>query len=204
MVAASIESFQKAPCCIHNMKNSSTQPNLTDLCGKYFTYNDFVTCSATFKSLNEPIDNAPKVRETYISMNEYTKEILDCVFEQFGDVELTYGFCSQGLSRKITKGIAPRFDQHAGHKTNKTGKTICPRLGFASDFIVPNISMLVVAQWIVANCHFERLYFYGKNRPIHCSWAKQPLASIVLMKQRKLRVVPYRMNAEKFLRLKNT
>ena len=33
--------------------------------------------------------------------------------------------------------------------------------------------MREVATWIAANCHFDRLYFYGKDRPIHVSFGPE-------------------------------
>lgn len=31
-----------------------------------------------------------------------------------------------------------------------------------------------VARWIMENLSFDRLYFYGKGRPIHVSYAEVP------------------------------
>jgi hypothetical protein len=33
--------------------------------------------------------------------------------------------------------------------------------------------MLEVAEWIAANTPFDRLYFYGKDRPIHVSYGPE-------------------------------
>ena len=68
---------------------------------------------------------------------------------------------SKALANKIDSNIAPKLDQHSGHECNKFGKTICDRLGIASDFIVEDESMLEVARWVVTHTNFDRLYFYG-------------------------------------------
>lgn len=60
---------------------------------------------------------------------------------------------------------------------------LCERRGAAVDFIVDDESMLEVAQWIVANTPFDRLYFYGDREPVHVSFGpkikkKSSLASL--------------------------
>ena len=40
-----------------------------------------------------------------------------------------------------------------------------------------------VARWIVSNTRFDRLYFYGPDRPIHVSAAREPNREIVLMRE---------------------
>ena len=46
-------------------------------------------------------------------------EILDNVFDEFGQLKLTYGFCSENLRKLIKKNIYPPLDQHAGHEIKK-------------------------------------------------------------------------------------
>jgi len=41
--------------------------------------------------------------------------------------------------------------------------------------------MLEVAQWIVKNTPFDRLYFYGDHRPLHVSYGPENKREIVLM-----------------------
>ena len=84
-------------------------------------------------------------------------------------IEFTFGFCSRELAGRITGRIAPTLDQHGACELNARGKPICPRLGVAADFLVPDESMLEVAQWIVANTPFDRLYYYGDRQPVHIS-----------------------------------
>lgn len=53
------------------------------------------------------------------------------------------------------------------------GNLICPRLGAAVDFIVEDENMREVADWIAANTPFDRLYFYGEDRPVHVSFGPE-------------------------------
>ena len=64
----------------------------------------------------------------------------------------------------------------------------------AVDFFIKDISSLDVARWIVLNCQFDRLYYYGKNRPIHVSLTKKPISQIILMQFKNIRVVPKKIN----------
>ena len=88
-------------------------------------------------------------------------------------VRLTYGFCSAALAKQIPAHIAPKLDQHACHELNRLGKPICSRLGAAVDFIVEDEDMLEVAEWLAANTPFDRLYFYGADKPIHVSYGPE-------------------------------
>ncbi len=103
------------------------------------------------------------------------------MIEYFGMIRLTYGFCSPELARKIPGRIDPKRDQHAAHELNRRGQAVCERLGAAVDFIVDDESMLEVAQWIVANTPFDRLYFYGDDKPIHVSFGPNHDRQIVRM-----------------------
>jgi len=73
--------------------------------------------------------------------------------------------------------IAPALDQHAAHERNRHGQPVCPRLGAAVDFIVEDEDMAEVARWIMANLPFDRLYFYGSERPLHVSWSEHPVGA---------------------------
>ena len=52
-------------------------PNLDSPCGKHFTYRDFIECSDTWRTYK--IDNIPKEPETYQSIQQICREILDPV-----------------------------------------------------------------------------------------------------------------------------
>jgi hypothetical protein len=88
-------------------------------------------------------------------------------------IQLTYGFCSHELSKRIPARIAPKLDQHCAHELNSKKNLICERLGAAVDFIIEDENMREVADWIAENLPFDRLYFYGENRPIHVSYGEQ-------------------------------
>ncbi len=63
--------------------------------------------------------------------------------------------------------------------------------------------MLEVAQWVVANTAFDRLYFYGDDQPIHVSFGPNHDQQIVRMLPSKSgRLVPRVVSAEEFLKQK--
>jgi hypothetical protein len=64
---------------------------------------------------------------------------------------------------------------------NRRDKPICERLGAACDFVVTDEDMEAVALWVAANTPFDRLYFYGKDRPIHVSYSNTPARQFVKM-----------------------
>ena len=99
----------------------------------------------------------------------------------FGMIRLTYGFCSPELAREIPARIDPKLDQHAAHELNRRGRPVCARLGAAVDFIVEDEDMLEVARWVAANTPFDRLYFYGADRPIHVSYGPEQSRQVVRM-----------------------
>jgi hypothetical protein len=41
------------------------------------------------------------------------------------------------------------------------------------DFLVRDKDMREVMTWISANCHFDRMYLYGADRPLHVSIGPQ-------------------------------
>ncbi|MFU8789527.1 MAG: hypothetical protein ACNA7G_10885 [Methylobacter sp.] len=99
--------------------------------------------------------------------------ILDPVIDYFGMIRLSYGFCSHDLGKLISKRVAAKLDQHAAHELNSKKNLIYPRLGAAVDFIVDDENMREVADWIAENTPFDRLYFYGEDRPIHVSYGPE-------------------------------
>ena len=110
--------------------------------------------------------------------------------------------CSSGLAKEIAGRIDPQRDQHAGHELNQRGKLICRRLGCAVDFIVNDESMLEVVQWVVKNTPFDRLYFYGDDKPIHVSYGPNNDRQIVqMLKTESGRLIPRVTGTEEFLSL---
>jgi hypothetical protein len=68
------------------------------------------------------------------------------------------------------------------------------------DFIVDDESMLEVARWIVANTPFDRLYFYGDDRPVHVSYGPEQSGQVVVMMPGKLnRLIPRVTRVDDFL-----
>src|SRR5690606_12487281 len=110
----------------------------------------------------------------------------------FGMIRVTYGFCSHSLSRLIRRGIAPKLDQHASCEISANGNLICSRLGAAVDFLVEDEDMALVANWIIDNCDFDRLYYYGSERPIHVSMSETPQYAIYEIPERGGRRMPPR------------
>ena len=144
-------------------------PNIDQACGQNFIFRDFIQCGTTQKETGIP--NIPKEADTYNALYDLAINLLDPIIDYYGDIILTYGFCSPQLSRKIKKRIAPKLDQHACHEKNRNGKYICERLGAAVDFIIEDENMREVVEWISHELNFDRLYFYGESQPIHISYS---------------------------------
>jgi len=151
------------------LQRSDLIPDLDQACGANFTFRSFIECCETQHRLG--LKNLPLNPATYNALYDLATQILDPVVDYFGGIRLTYGFCSPELGRHITKGVAPKLDQHAGHERGRTGKLICDRGGAACDFLIEDEDMRQVADWLIANTPFDRLYFYGSDRPIHVSYS---------------------------------
>ena len=173
-----------------------------DCCSKYFQYSDFISCGETQRETQ--LANLPQDSRTIAAIENIAIRILDPVVEQFGELKLTYGLCSNDLLHQIKKypspGIAPQLDQHSGYEVNSKNNRICKRDGFACDFYALNTDSLTVAKWIVTHLPFDRLYFYGKSRPIHISIAPQNSFAITLLEQAPTeRRIPKNVKKEQFL-----
>jgi len=158
---------------------SRTAPALEAPCGRYLTYRHFIACGETQQRTGLP--NLPRQPDTYTALYELAANVLDPVIDYFGMIELSFGFCSPELARAIPWRIAPNLDQHAGHELNRRKQPICERLGAACDFLVTDEDMEEVALWVAANTPFDRLYFYGRDRPIHVSYSNTPARQFVRM-----------------------
>lgn len=182
------------------LQSARTLPDLDSHCGQYHTFRDFIECGETQAKTGLP--NLPKQAETYNALVALAQHIIDPVMDYFGGIELTYGFCSPELAKHIPGRIDPKRDQHAAHEVNTRGNLICERKGAACDFIVPDENMLEVAQWIVQNTPFDRLYFYGNDKPLHVSYGNEHSRAIVLMVPGNSgRLVPKNIQLNKFLHL---
>jgi len=152
-----------------------------DQLSEHFTLGDLTKCPETLRGSG--ILNIPREPASIQALRSLCMEILEPVVLRFGIPTLTVGFCGPSLQRRMKSGIAPSRDQHAAHELNSRGKPVCPRGGAACDFSIDGQGSLRVAQWLVSNLEFDRLYFYGDDRPIHASWSKTPSRSVVLVKR---------------------
>jgi hypothetical protein len=178
--------------------SARTLPRLADPCGLHFSYRDFIQCGETQAKTGLP--NIPHQVETYNALTRLATRILDPVTDYFGAIVLTYGFCSRELAKHVPGRIARNLDQHASHELNTRKQPICARLGAAVDFIVTDESMLEVAQWVVQHTPFDRLYFYGDDRPLYVSYRPENKREIVLMiSNEDSRAVPKVVKSDVFL-----
>jgi len=188
----------------YTLGRSRDIPHLDSACGRYFKYRDFIECGETQEA--EQLENRPERPETYTALFDLATNLLDPIIDYFGMVRLTYGFCSAQLNKKIPGRIAPKLDQHASHELNRLGNPICERLGAAVDFIVEYEDMFEVSQWIAENLEFDRLYFYGKDRPIHLSFSESPTQQVTVMKRggKAQKLLPRSYSVDNFLDLQTT
>jgi hypothetical protein len=151
------------------MTRSERIPDLDQKCGANFTFRSLIECGETQERLL--LRNVPLNPHTYNALYDLATQVLDLVVDYFGGIRLTYGFCSAELGRHITRRVAPKLDQHASLEVNRAGQPICERGGAACDFLIEHEDMREVADWMIANTPFDRLYFYGCDRPIHVSYS---------------------------------
>jgi len=157
------------------------QTNLDATCSRHLRFRDLVECGETWTRLAGSVDNTPLQPATWEGLRRVATEVLDPVIDRFGAIRLTYGFASASLVRRISGRIAPYLDQHAGAELNARGAPICSRLGQAVDFEVSGVGGLALARWLMANTPFDRLYFYGDDRPVHVSVGPAGSRAVVTM-----------------------
>jgi DNA phosphorothioation-associated putative methyltransferase len=170
---------------------ASDIPPLDQRCGEVFSYRQLIECGATWEQTK--VDNTPKSPESFNALYDLATHVLDPVVEYFGGIQLTYGFAGQKLTRLISGRIAPDIDQHAACELNARGKVICGRGGAAVDFLIQFEDMREVASWIFANCVFDRMYFYGKECPLHVSVGPQLTREVYEMVEKDGRRMPRRL-----------
>jgi hypothetical protein len=136
------------------------------------------------------LQNRPEQAETSTAIEWLQSELLRPIEDEFGLVLLTYGFAGRELleavrARAAASGrsphIAPDLDQHAGYELDALGARICERDGIAVDLRIPGRASSVLRDWIVRRLGFDRIYFYGDERPLHLSWAPEPIGQVVEM-----------------------
>ncbi|MFL7049433.1 hypothetical protein BCS62_22330 [Vibrio cyclitrophicus] len=102
-------------------------------------------------------------------------QILQPIERSLGEVTVTYGYTSHPLLRWILKNspgdMATDIDQHASMELNSQDSRICKRNGAACDIYVEGYEQRMdeVARFICTHLEFDRLYFYGKDKPLHIS-----------------------------------
>ncbi|QIA65030.1 hypothetical protein GT360_15825 [Vibrio astriarenae] len=136
--------------------------------------NDQITFWYQKRHLSYSGENQPSPEsQTYLS--QLDSDILTPIEQHFGPITITYGFTSNSLLNYIRKhspgDMCPKIDQHAAMELNTRGNRICEREGAACDFVVHGFEteMHVIANYITSHLTFDRLYFYGKDRPLHIS-----------------------------------
>ncbi len=166
-------------------------------CSRHFRYRDLIDCGETLRV--SQVDNPVKSPQTWEAIRQLATTILDPVEDEFGDITLTFGVCSSTLAGAIRKRarqegltprIAPELDQHTGFEVNRTGKRICNQDGLACDFYCSNTPSDQVAAWIVSNCPFDKLFYYGRERPLHVSVGPEGRQRIVLVKRQGRLSIP--------------
>lgn len=121
-------------------------------------------------------ENQPLSENSQLALQQLNDNILTPLQAHFGELTITYGFTSFELLKYIKKNspgdMAPELDQHAAYELNSRGNKICKREGAACDIFVSGYEnqMHIVAQYVINELPFDRLYFYGKDRPIHISF----------------------------------
>jgi DNA phosphorothioation-associated putative methyltransferase len=155
---------------------STSTPAISDPCGAHYTFAQLIQCGETWERLR--IDNIPQSPATYNALVDLAKYILDPVIDYFGAIVLTYAFASRALTRHIKTRIEPAIDQHISCETGPSGALVCARQGAAIDFLVEYEDMREVAQWIASNCPFDRIYYYGADKPLHVSYGPERLGVV--------------------------
>lgn len=134
------------------------------------------------------IKNIPINSDSVNALKQLNNDILSSIETQFGAITITYGFTSNVLKNHLLRHnpgqMAPSLDQHAASELNTKGNLNCKRQGAACDFRVAGFEnqMDEIAKFIVSQLPFDRLYFYGKNRPIHVSIGPENSLFVQIMK----------------------
>ncbi len=148
-------------------------------CGRHLCFRDLIEAGETWRRVRVP--NLPEQPKTFAALQLLASDVLDPVIDKFGAIEITYGFASRELTRHVPGKIDPSRDQHSGHELRPDGEPICARLGQAADFRVPGLCSGELAAWVTARLPFDRLYFYGVDRPVHVSVGPGDARAVISM-----------------------
>ena len=133
------------------------------------------------------LDNTPKASESILSAILMLETVLLPISKEFGCVKITYGFVSLELNRYIQKncssGTSPSIDQHAASELNQANNQISKRHGLACDFTVNSYEnkMDQVMLFIVNNLSFDKVYYYGNDKPLHVSVGNKAARHLQIM-----------------------
>ncbi|QYJ77913.1 hypothetical protein [Shewanella acanthi] len=187
------------------MTNQELVEKLDKYCSHHYRFRDLFHCGETW--LYSQCDNLPSQPQSWTAYSQIATEILDPLTEQFGEIHLSFGFCGKQLRNLILKKdrprIAPNLDQHAAYELNQSGGLICPRGGAAIDLKVINTSSQILAIWAASNLPFDRLYYYGSDRPLHISIGPQNNRQIIWLKNFGNRLIPRQITLENLTNLAN-
>ena len=130
--------------------------------------------------------NTPENQESTIALERLLLEILLPINRAIGKPEITYGFTTFSLKKYIQKfspsGTSPDLDQHSAFERNSNDKQICSRGGAACDLFIKDVSSSDIVRYIVKNLNYDRLYYYGDDRPLHVSiHPTEPLKHLQVM-----------------------
>jgi hypothetical protein len=166
-------------------------PDLDARASEFFTFRDLIECGETWARLagsDSGFDNLPVQPESWQALSMLATILLDPIHRRFGPVALTFGFCSPALARAIRTNPQPRIspadDQHASCELDRRDKPICVHGGASCDFRVLGREDRIdeVGAWIVENLEFDALYYYGRDRALHLSWAPKGRRMVVRMR----------------------
>ena len=126
-----------------------------------------------YEKHNFDIDNNPIEKSSIDALERLVADILLPIERKFARPVITYGFTSAELKKLVNHhspaGTAPSIDQHSAHEKNQVGNLICERGGAACDFYVDGVSNNDITRYVTAHLNFDRIYFYGNNKPLHVS-----------------------------------
>lgn len=134
-------------------------------------YNWYQSKHTVFEGVNRPLQ-----AESIDALNRLSEKIIVPIEKQFAEITITYGFTSFELLKYIRRNspgdMAPELDQHAAFELNSRSNRICKRDGAACDIYVKGYEnqMHIIAQYVINELPFDRLYFYGSDRPIHITF----------------------------------
>lgn len=137
---------------------------------------DLCRCSETYSLVWKELQgcNFPEERESLYALEDLIEWILSPLHQEFGyeNIKLSYGFCGRELRSLLLKRkalICPRVDQHMSHELNSNGKRFCKHDGAACDLQIVGITSRELVNYLTW-LHFDSIYYYGENRPVHVSY----------------------------------